>query len=215
VDYAHEIVYGDRSLSLLSDECLEPYAHYDEDLLLPGEELRSRSTNTKSVAVPNNSVSSRASGGVSGSGRARSYSMTYLDRTTLTPSSIASSSSLHRSKVDPLSMALKKFNEKGGHGGEGYIGIYSPEDRKDRIKRFIDKRKLRMWTKKVKYDVRKNFADSRVRVKGRFVKKGDDTSSNSNSPITGGNERRQSSGRGKSDMMRVEADEEEEDDEEE
>ncbi len=28
-----------------------------------------------------------------------------------------------------------------------------------------------MWTKKVKYDVRKNFADSRIRIKGRFVKK--------------------------------------------
>ena len=31
-----------------------------------------------------------------------------------------------------------------------------------------------MWTKKVKYDVRKNFADSRMRVKGRFVKKEDE-----------------------------------------
>lgn len=28
-----------------------------------------------------------------------------------------------------------------------------------------------MWSKSVKYDVRKNFADSRIRVKGRFVKK--------------------------------------------
>ncbi|KAJ1438200.1 CCT motif-domain-containing protein, partial [Ochromonadaceae sp. CCMP2298] len=51
------------------------------------------------------------------------------------------------------------------------VGIYSPEDRKSRIHRFLEKRKRRMWTKKVKYDVRKNFADSRVRVKGRFVKK--------------------------------------------
>ena len=31
----------------------------------------------------------------------------------------------------------------------------------------IQKRKNRVWTKKVKYDVRKNFADSRVRVKVR------------------------------------------------
>jgi hypothetical protein len=36
------------------------------------------------------------------------------------------------------------------------------------------KRKKRIWTKRVKYDVRKNFADSRLRVKGRFVKKEDE-----------------------------------------
>ena len=29
----------------------------------------------------------------------------------------------------------------------------------------------RDWTKRVKYDVRKNFAETRLRVKGRFVKK--------------------------------------------
>jgi len=51
------------------------------------------------------------------------------------------------------------------------VGIYSPEDRRVRIERFWEKRKRRIWAKKVKYDVRKNFADSRIRVKGRFVKK--------------------------------------------
>mmetsp|Transcript_20172 Transcript_20172/g.30924 ORF Transcript_20172/g.30924 Transcript_20172/m.30924 type:complete len:182 (+) Transcript_20172:1121-1666(+) len=57
---------------------------------------------------------------------------------------------------------------------EGYIGAYSPEARKQRITKFLQKRKHRVWTKKVKYDVRKNFADSRLRVKGRFVKKEDE-----------------------------------------
>ena len=33
------------------------------------------------------------------------------------------------------------------------------------------KRARRVWTKRVKYDVRKNFAETRLRVKGRFVKK--------------------------------------------
>lgn len=55
-----------------------------------------------------------------------------------------------------------------------YIGAYSPEARRKRIQRFLEKRKKRVWTKKVKYDVRKNFADSRMRVKGRFVKKEDE-----------------------------------------
>ena len=57
---------------------------------------------------------------------------------------------------------------------EGWVGAYSPDSRKMRIERFLAKRKHRVWTKKVKYDVRKNFADSRLRVKGRFVKKEDE-----------------------------------------
>ncbi len=57
---------------------------------------------------------------------------------------------------------------------EGWIGAYSPESRKVRISRFLEKRNHRVWTKTVKYDVRKNFADSRLRVKGRFVKKEDE-----------------------------------------
>jgi hypothetical protein len=47
------------------------------------------------------------------------------------------------------------------------VGTYSPEARRERISRFVEKRKARVWTKKVKYDVRKNFADSRIRVKVR------------------------------------------------
>lgn len=57
---------------------------------------------------------------------------------------------------------------------DGWIGAYSPESRKVRIARFLEKRNHRVWTKTVKYDVRKNFADSRLRVKGRFVKKEDE-----------------------------------------
>ena len=37
--------------------------------------------------------------------------------------------------------------------------------------RFLEKRKRRVWTKGVQYEVRKNFADSRVRVHGRFLAK--------------------------------------------
>lgn len=47
----------------------------------------------------------------------------------------------------------------------GFVGAYSPEQRRLRIEKFIEKRGRRVWTKKVKYDVRKNFADSRLRVK--------------------------------------------------
>ena len=58
--------------------------------------------------------------------------------------------------------------------GVPMIGAYSPESRRERVDRFVAKRDRRVWKKKVKYDVRKNFADSRLRVKGRFVKKEDE-----------------------------------------
>jgi hypothetical protein len=40
----------------------------------------------------------------------------------------------------------------------------------------MEKRKHRVWKKKVEYKVRKNFADSRVRVGGRFVGKAQEDS---------------------------------------
>jgi hypothetical protein len=55
------------------------------------------------------------------------------------------------------------------------IGKYSPKSRRKRIDRFLTRRKRRVWAKTIKYSVRKNFADSRLRVKGRFVKKEDET----------------------------------------
>lgn len=57
---------------------------------------------------------------------------------------------------------------------DGWIGAYSPSSRRVRIDKFLAKRGNRVWIKTVKYDVRKNFADSRLRVKGRFVKKEDE-----------------------------------------
>jgi len=73
---------------------------------------------------------------------------------------------LYEARIDINNLNMGKQN--------GYIGAYSPEQRKVRIQRFNEKRHRRVWTKKVKYDVRKNFADSRLRVKGRFVKKEDE-----------------------------------------
>mmetsp|Transcript_11047 Transcript_11047/g.14436 ORF Transcript_11047/g.14436 Transcript_11047/m.14436 type:complete len:484 (+) Transcript_11047:461-1912(+) len=53
----------------------------------------------------------------------------------------------------------------------GRIGIYLPEARRERIAKFHRKRKNRIWRKRIKYDCRKKLADSRPRVKGRFVKR--------------------------------------------
>lgn len=80
-----------------------------------------------------------------------------------------------RSMSDPnLSVRLDSFGLLRVNGPDGWVGAYSPDSRHLRVTRFLEKRQHRIWCKKVKYDVRKSFADSRLRVKGRFVKKEDE-----------------------------------------
>lgn len=88
---------------------------------------------------------------------------------------VASGSGRPRSLSDPnLSIGLDDNGLMHVGGPPDWVGAYSPTSRKIRIERFLAKRNHRVWVKKVKYDVRKNFADSRLRVKGRFVKKEDE-----------------------------------------
>jgi tRNA U34 5-carboxymethylaminomethyl modifying enzyme MnmG/GidA len=62
---------------------------------------------------------------------------------------------LHHSYQHLLLQHHAKSSPIMGSRLDGFIGIYSPEERKLRIQRFLEKRKHRMWLKKVKYDVRK------------------------------------------------------------
>ena len=55
---------------------------------------------------------------------------------------------------------------------DGHVGIYNSQQRAAKLHRFHQKRLARKWKKKIRYDCRKNLADKRVRVKGRFVKGG-------------------------------------------
>lgn len=51
------------------------------------------------------------------------------------------------------------------------IGTISIEERKIKVQKYLDKRKRRNFRKKISYMCRKNVADKRIRIKGRFVSK--------------------------------------------
>jgi hypothetical protein len=50
------------------------------------------------------------------------------------------------------------------------LGSYTPVERQRKIQRYMEKRRRRVWSKKILYSCRKNFADRRPRIGGRFVK---------------------------------------------
>lgn len=52
---------------------------------------------------------------------------------------------------------------------EPMLPSYAEETREDKLRRFQLKRKNRNWNRKVYYDCRKKVADSRLRIKGRFI----------------------------------------------
>lgn len=68
-----------------------------------------------------------------------------------------------------LPHSLSKYKET--YNKNGRIGIYTPAERAAIIARFHSKRSRRVWNKKIRYGCRKNLADRRLRVKGRFVKR--------------------------------------------
>lgn len=49
------------------------------------------------------------------------------------------------------------------------LGGLTYAERREKINRYLEKRRRRSFTKKVAYDCRKKVADQRIRVKGRFV----------------------------------------------
>ena len=79
-----------------------------------------------------------------------------------------------RAFSDLTGVNMDRHFEPDRSGATKFVGVYSPRSRRKRIDRFIAKRKARVWQKKVEYSVRKDFADSRLRVKGRFVRKEDE-----------------------------------------
>eukprot|EP00744_Colponema_vietnamica_P001892 GILI01003069.1.p1 GENE.GILI01003069.1~~GILI01003069.1.p1 ORF type:complete len:298 (+),score=67.84 GILI01003069.1:110-1003(+) len=91
-----------------------------------------------------------------------------LDHCDSTPSSDCSSPSGHCPSSFDLSICIASCCLKAP---SGKVGAYSPESRRRRVLRFWEKKKRRIWDKKISYDCRKRVADARLRIKGRFVTK--------------------------------------------
>lgn len=51
------------------------------------------------------------------------------------------------------------------------IGTLTYEERQIKLKKYREKKKNRVWSKKINYNCRKKVAEGRLRVKGRFVTK--------------------------------------------
>ena len=60
---------------------------------------------------------------------------------------------------------LEERHFRSPAGRTGWIGAFSPKSRKLLIQNYLEKRKRRKWSKRIRYTVRKTFADSRLRVK--------------------------------------------------
>lgn len=54
------------------------------------------------------------------------------------------------------------------------IGAYTPNERRQLLMRFREKKSRRSYTKKIKYMKRKALAENRLRIQGRFIKKGEE-----------------------------------------
>lgn len=76
----------------------------------------------------------------------------------------------------------------------GRIGIYTPAERAVIITKFNAKRARRVWNKKIRYNCRKNLADRRLRVKGRFVKRNADATTDDATPSDDKEEKKAGSG---------------------
>lgn len=59
----------------------------------------------------------------------------------------------------------------GGGGYEGLMGMGDAAGREAKVSRYREKRRTRLFSKKIRYEVRKLNAEKRPRIKGRFVKR--------------------------------------------
>jgi hypothetical protein len=84
-------------------------------------------------------------------------------------SNVAGMHVIHQHNIDrlvPYEGSYLSMNQK--------VGVYTRLERQERIQKFRLKKQNRIWKRQIKYDCRKRLADTRPRVKGRFVSSSDD-----------------------------------------
>lgn len=88
---------------------------------------------------------------------------------TVSPSSVSTSASAnttaHLQGYGAILPQILEGDYRTVYNKNGRIGIYTREERQSIIRRFQDKRRNRVWKKKIRYHCRKNLADRRVRIK--------------------------------------------------
>jgi CCT motif len=96
---------------------------------------------------------------------------TDMSRCNVGTTTSSSNSSLPSSNLSRIPLLASDFGPANGIViGDGCrVGVYTREERLVRIERFREKKLKRIWRKQIKYDCRKRLADTRPRVKGRFV----------------------------------------------
>ena len=107
----------------------------------------------------------------------------------------SSSSSATKVSSTPLGDVIPAVKPmRGGYAGplplephypDGKVGNYTYAERRAIIEKFREKKRNRIWKKQIKYVCRKKLAETRPRVKGRFVSRTEDTPHANNDEIEG------------------------------
>lgn len=74
------------------------------------------------------------------------------------------------SNCEPYSSAQKPSPGLSHSISNDTLYKYTREERKDALRRFKEKKRMRSFKKTIRYDIRKRLADTRPRYKGRFSK---------------------------------------------
>jgi hypothetical protein len=135
--------------------------------------ITTATTNTTTTTTTTSSASSSSSSSTSNRNTTNNVSDSMVTTSVAASSGTSmavassSSSSFMNGSMNHATLQMELLNK------DGRIGIYLPDARRARIAKFHSKRKMRIWRKRIKYDCRKKLADSRPRIKGRFVKRVD------------------------------------------